>query len=252
MNSLPLSKESRTFIENLRVYLFSSGKKTDEIDEITSELEVHLYEAEKEQKDVTHIIGSSPKEYMEQLSSEMSFDVLGWAKFVPIIILGAFSGIVLKDIIFTGFQYSLLELIGYPIVCIISLFVFMGTFKFIASHSLSRSKEFLFLSIAGILPMFLFGGLMFLSNIVTTPIILLGYYGNIVVASLAITFLIGISIWSKTLVSIMLSIFYIVPEYLLGMTTLSMETQVIASSILMYAGIGGYLFLVSKKEKRAA
>lgn len=249
MNQLPLSKNSQKFIENLRVYLFSCGKKTNEIDEITDELEVHLYEAEKEDKSVDHIIGSSPKEYMEQISGEMAFDVRGWAKYVPIIILGAFSGIVLKDIVFGGFQYSLVELIGYPLVCIILILAYMGTFRHIASNNFSKTKEFLFFGLVSFLSMALFLGLMFLPNYIESPIILLGYYGNLIVASMAISFLIGISIWSKTIVSIVLPIFYIVPEYLVGFSGLSESNQLLISSLVMFAGIGVYLFISSKSTK---
>ncbi|KPB04076.1 HAAS domain-containing protein [Bacillus sp. CHD6a] len=247
MNQLPLSKKSQTFIENLRVYLFSCGKKTTEIDEITDELEVHLYEAEKDNKSVEHIIGTSPKEYMEQISGEMSFDVRGWAKYVPIFILGAFSGIVLKDIIFGGFRYFLVELIGYPLVCIILLLAYMWTFRHISSNNLNKAKEFFFLYLVSFLSIALFAGLMFLPNYIESPIILLGYYGNLIVASMAISFLIGISIWSKTIVSIVLPVFYIVPEYLIGFTDLSEGNQLWISSLVMYALIGGYLFFELKR-----
>ncbi|WP_404348887.1 hypothetical protein LG311_01220 [Sutcliffiella horikoshii] len=252
MNQLPLSKKSQTFIENLRIYLFSCGKKTNEIDEITDELEVHLYEAEKENKSVEHIIGSSPKEYMEQISGEMSFDVRGWAKYVPIIILGAFSGIVLKDIVFGGFQYSLVELIGYPLVCIVLLLAYMWTFRHISSHNFSKAKEFFFLYLVSFLSIAMFVGLMFLPNYIESPIIMLGYYGNLIVASMAISFLIGISIWSKTIVSIVLPIFYIVPEYMVGFTDLSVGNQLWISSLIMYALIGTYLFFEIKRTSTSA
>ncbi|WP_404447123.1 hypothetical protein LG307_01260 [Sutcliffiella horikoshii] len=252
MDQLPLSKKSQTFIENLRIYLFSCGKKTNEIDEITNELEVHLYEAEKENKSVDHIIGSSPKEYMEQISGEMAFDVRGWAKYVPIIILGAFSGIVLKDIVFGGFQYSLVELIGYPLVCIILILAYMGTLRHIASHTFSKSKEFFFFGLASFLSMALFLGVMFLPNYIESPIIILGYYGNLIVASMAISFLIGVSIWSKTIVSIVLPVIYIVPEYLMGFTDLSAENQLWISSLIMYALIGAFLFFEIKRTSTSA
>ena len=252
MNQLPLSNKSQRFIENLRIYLFSCGKKTNEIDEITDELEVHLYEAEKENKSVEHIIGNSTKEYKEQIYGEMSFDVRGWSKNIPIIILGAFSGIVLKDIVFGGFQYSLVELIGYPLVCIVLLLAYMWTFRHISSNTFSKSKEFFFFGLASFLSMSLFLALMFLPNYIESPIIMLGYYGNLVVASLAITFLIGISIWSKTIISILLPIFYIVPEYLVGFTDLSAGNQLWVSSLIMYALIGAYLFFEIKRTSTSA
>lgn len=44
---LPLSKKSQNFIEDLRIYLFSSGKQWDEIEDVINELEIHLSEAKK-------------------------------------------------------------------------------------------------------------------------------------------------------------------------------------------------------------
>ncbi|MFD9625270.1 hypothetical protein [Peribacillus muralis] len=65
-----LSNESQLFLENLRLYLFSSGKKTEEVEDIMEELAAHLFEAERNDKSVEHIIGRSPKEYMKLLSDE--------------------------------------------------------------------------------------------------------------------------------------------------------------------------------------
>lgn len=44
---MKLSPESRKFIEDLRLYLFSTGKSDQEIEDIVAELEDHLWEAEK-------------------------------------------------------------------------------------------------------------------------------------------------------------------------------------------------------------
>lgn len=250
MEDVTLTKESRDFIDNLRIYLFSSGKKTKEIDEITQELELHLYEAEKRNQGVEHIIGSSPKEYMEQLSKEMSFDVKGWSKYVPIIILGAFAGIVLKDIFFDSFEYSVLQLVGYPLVCILLLLVYMFSFKFIASRKLSKTKEFSLLYLVSFLSIALFAGLLFADNYVKTPILTLGSTGNMIVAAIAVAVLVGISIWSKTLISIVLPVFYILPEYLVGLTSMSEATKITTSSLLMFGGIGLYLLVSSKNMKK--
>lgn len=86
-----ISMESRDFLENLRVYLISSGKKEIEINEIIEELEDHLYEAEKNGKKIDDIIGKSPKEYMEQVANEISFDLKGVVKFIPIVIICFYS-----------------------------------------------------------------------------------------------------------------------------------------------------------------
>ncbi len=69
-----LSMKSTKFLEDLKIYLFSSGKKNEEIDDIIRDLADHLYEAESNGKSIEQIIGSSPKEYMQSLSAEMKTD----------------------------------------------------------------------------------------------------------------------------------------------------------------------------------
>src|SRR5699024_9109279 len=93
-----LSYKSRKFLEDLRVYLFSSGKDSNEIEQIVEELEIHLIEAEKNGKSIEKIVGHTPKEYMEQLSNEMPVDYKSWFKYVLIIISGAFSFTLANDL----------------------------------------------------------------------------------------------------------------------------------------------------------
>ncbi|WHY34664.1 hypothetical protein QNH44_02480 [Cytobacillus firmus] len=87
-----VSKESEQFLTELRFYLMSKGKNDDEINEITEELEVHLMEAEADGKDVSHIIGDSPKQYMKSIGESMTTDYRQMAGLVPlmIIMLGAY------------------------------------------------------------------------------------------------------------------------------------------------------------------
>ena len=66
-----VSKQAEQFLVELRMYLISKGKNDQEINEITEELEVHLMEAEAAGKDVSHIIGDSPKNYMKSIGESM-------------------------------------------------------------------------------------------------------------------------------------------------------------------------------------
>ncbi|MCM3394674.1 hypothetical protein [Cytobacillus oceanisediminis] len=90
-----VSKESEQFLSELRFYLMSKGKNDDEINEITEELEVHLMEAEADGKDVSHIIGDSPKQYMKSIGESMSTDYRQIAGLVPlmVLLLGAYISI---------------------------------------------------------------------------------------------------------------------------------------------------------------
>jgi hypothetical protein len=82
-----VSKKAEQFLVELRFYLMSRGKNDQEINEITEELEVHLTEAEAEGKDVSHIIGKSPKQYMKSIGESMQTDYMQMAGLVPMFIL---------------------------------------------------------------------------------------------------------------------------------------------------------------------
>jgi hypothetical protein len=90
-----VSKQAEQFLVELRMYLMSKGKNDKEIDEITEELEVHLTEAEAAGKDVSHIIGESPKDYMKSIGESMKTDFGQIAGLVPlmILLLGAYLSI---------------------------------------------------------------------------------------------------------------------------------------------------------------
>lgn len=112
-NEVKLSEQSKTFIENLRVYLFSSGKNSDEIEEITEELENHFSEVEKRGKPIEKIIGKSPKEYMEMISNEMVIDYRTWFKYILLIIIGVFSITIIREVLEGALSYSILKIIGH-------------------------------------------------------------------------------------------------------------------------------------------
>ncbi|MDQ7862949.1 hypothetical protein RCO48_23725 [Peribacillus frigoritolerans] len=79
-------------------------KKTDEIEGIIEELEVHLFEAERNDKSVEHIIGRSPKEYMKLLSDEMPVDFRGWLKYILMILFGALSYLIIDKVLNGGIE----------------------------------------------------------------------------------------------------------------------------------------------------
>ncbi|KSU59030.1 hypothetical protein AS034_18905 [[Bacillus] enclensis] len=82
-----LSKKSEQFLIELRMHLMSKGKNDSEINEITEELEDHLLQAEAEGKDVTHIVGESPKQYMKSIGESMKTDYRQIMGLVPLFLL---------------------------------------------------------------------------------------------------------------------------------------------------------------------
>ncbi|WP_445488130.1 HAAS domain-containing protein [Niallia sp. 03133] len=245
-----ISKESRGFLEDLRLYLFSSGKNEKETEEIIGELEDHLYEAEKNGKNIEDIIGKTPKEYMAQLAKEMSFDFKAVLKYIPIIVLGGFSYILMGDALHGGIKYSLLDIVGYLFIFLLTLFLTAVLFKYVASNEISKTKEWLIFGLVGITPTTLFVALMYLDRYYYTPVIQFGTVGNIIAIVFSILIFIGISIWSKTWISIILPIILFLPEILINKTSVQESTKLIVIGILFPVCMGIYFLIIRKKEKR--
>ncbi|SFB25904.1 Uncharacterized membrane-anchored protein [Lentibacillus halodurans] len=244
-----LSTKSREFLEDLRVYLFSNGKNSDDIQDIVEELEVHLMEAEKEGKSVEKIIGHSPKEYMEQLSNELAADYKSWFKYVMLIILGSFSFSLANDLFEGTLSYSVLELIGHVVLGVIFIFGMLMTFKYIVGNKLSKWKELSIFFVLGIIPIGLFVGLTYINRAVETPMIYFGTAGTILTAVITVVFLIAVSWWAKTWVLPIVLTMLLLPEYLFRLTAMVQETQMILSTVASFGGIGVYMFIDSKMNK---
>ncbi|MFH0066110.1 HAAS domain-containing protein [Peribacillus sp. NPDC056705] len=244
-----LSRESQLFLEDLRLYLFSSGKKTAEIEDIIEELEVHLFEAERNEKSVGHIIGRSPKGYMKLLSDEMPVDFKGWLKYIVMILIGAFSYWIIAKAINGGIEFSLWEILGYPLAGILSIFVYMLSFRYMASHKLSKVKQGALLYGLGIISIALFASLILFSEIYGTTFIEFENTGNIIAVILAISIFILISLWSKSWVSIIIPILLFAPEVLLKQTHYQGDVNLILSSLITMLGILLYCGYTIRKTK---
>lgn len=249
-----LSRESEHFLENLRVYLISSGKKEQEVQAITEELEDHLCEAEKNGKNIDDIIGKSPKEYMDQIASEMSFDLKGLIQYIPIIMFGAFAFILTGKAIRGVLEFSLVEVIGYPLICLLYLLATALIFKYVSSRALSKIKEGMIVGITGILPLGLFLLLLYVNDLIHTPTLAFGIAGNIVALICAVVIFISVAVWSKSWTFMIIPLLLFLPEGLLNLTSLPTETKAILSIVISFGLIGIYLFIIwiqnQKKGKK--
>lgn len=248
-HELKLSEKSRTFLENLRLYLFSSGKNSNEIEEIVEELEDHLFEAEKSGKPIEKIIGNSPKEYMEMVSKEMVVDLRAWIKYICLIVFGSFSFTIFPDLLKGTLSYSVLELIGHIVIAAIFIASIFTGFKYISTTNQSIKKQGLIIAAIVILPIVLFVGLIYLNKAVDTPIIHFGNTGSIIIGVITALFIIAMSIWAKTLILIIIVPLLTLPDYLLGLTPLKNETQLMISPWITFGGIAIYLWISYKLEK---
>lgn len=245
-----ISKDSKEFLENLRVYLVSSGKNEREIEDMIEELEDHLYEAEKNGKSVEDIIGKSPRDYMTSLSKEMSLDIRGILKYMGLVFLGVLAYFLMGDAIKGELEYSVLELIGYPLIYILFLFLVSIIFKYVSSTKISKTKEIILFLLLGFTPILSFIALIFLNRSIETPTFVFGSFERIVAIIFSILIFVGISIWSKTWISIILPIVLFVPEILFNMTSLQEETKLILTSLTLPICMGIYFLFFIRKEKK--
>lgn len=193
-NELSLSRKSQKFIEDIRLYLHSSKKNLDEVEEITNDLKEHLYEAEQDGKPIEKVVGRSPKEYMKMVSSEMDTDNKNWFKYVCLIIFGSFLFTTFPDLINLNLSYSVIEIIGHIVFSIIFIFLAFVGLRYMINQPVMKQAVVL-LGIMLLLSA-LFFGFIYLNNIITSPIINFGTIGSLIVAVFTILFFIGLIFWA--------------------------------------------------------
>ena len=252
--NMTLSKESTNFLQNLRLYLFSSGKNERETEDIILELSHHLSDAEQDGKSVHHIIGQSPKTYMESLSSEMKPDLMGWLKYLPMIILGVFAYSLLGDAIHGDIAYSAYTLIGMPIFIMVMMLILLSLFRVVAARQLSGLALLTLFIPYSVLSIGGFIALVFLERKAEIKLFVAsgGLYSlsGLVSALAAITFLVAVSVWSKTWVSILIPIFLYLPEVIIDFLSISESTGFIISSLISYGAISVYILISIKKTQK--
>lgn len=243
------SEKSKTFLENLRIYLFSTGKKADEIEEIVNELEIHLHEAEKNGKPIEKIIGTTPKEYMEMISNEMVIDYRTWFKYICLIIFASFSIKIFPDLLEGTLSYSVLEVVGHIVIVVIFIASIFTCFKYISTTDPSIKKLGIILISISILPIALFVGLIYLNRTIATPIIHFSLTGSLIIGVVAALILIGTSFWAKTWVIMIVVALLTLPNYFLDLTSLKYETQRIIGWLITCVGMIIYIWVSSKLTK---
>ncbi|WP_396122149.1 HAAS domain-containing protein [Caldibacillus thermoamylovorans] len=142
-----------------------------------------------------------------------------------------------------------MELFDYPLFTACFLLLFMKSMGYLASHRLSKYGEWFVLSLLSIVPIGGFILLIWLNNRFGITVVQFGTIGNIILFCLAAFIFIGCSIWSKSLVLIIIPTLLYVPKYVLTYTQLSKDLQMILSYFISILGIAFYLFLLYGKEK---
>ncbi|GAB6413398.1 DUF1129 domain-containing protein [Bacillus luti] len=170
---MTVSKEGEKFLIDTKVYLITKGIKEEDVDAFIEDAELHLIEGEKEGKTVKDIFGDSPKEYAEELAKEMEKDKRGSIKSILGMIIGIGGYWLLTNILFESpnheFVLTNVQLIGYPIVLMITVAGIIFAFKM--SSFKSKIKEFSIIYVAALLPILLLVLLMFMNKWYGTPVL---------------------------------------------------------------------------------
>ncbi|MED0871903.1 DUF1129 domain-containing protein [Bacillus mobilis] len=170
---MKVSKEGEKFLIDTKVYLITKGIKEEDVDAFLEDAELHLIEGEKKGKTVKDIFGDSPKAYAEELAKEMEKDKGGSIKTILGMVIGIGGYWLLTNILFESpnheFTLTNVQLIGYPIVLVITI---VGTiFAFKMSSFKSKIKEFSIIYVAALLPILLLVLLMFMNKWYGTPVL---------------------------------------------------------------------------------
>lgn len=248
--NVELSKKSRDFLDDLAVYLMSSGKSEREVNDVTEELKDHLKEAERAGKNVDDVVGQSPEAYMRQLGREMAFDVRGFIKIVTMIIPNVFAYIIIANFIQGEMTFSTVQLIGFPLVAVLFLIAVSQAFRNMSVRSKeSKFKNGMIYIALAAMPLTLFISLMVLDLFVETPTVKFAQFGQFMLFGLAVLTLVIVSVWTKTWVNLVIPILLFVPQYVLSRTDLPLEQQLLISMMILFVGMGIVMFVWWKKNQ---
>ncbi len=248
---MELSKKSRNFLDDLAVYLMSSGKSEEEVQDVVAELKDHLEEAERAGKSVDDVVGQSPKAYMQHLGHELAFDGKGFFKIIAMLVPNVFAYIIIGNFIQGEMTFSTAQLVGFPLVAVLFLLAAAQAFRNMSVRS-TESKfrnTITYIVLAG-MPMMLFLGLMILDIFVETPTIVFGPTAQLVLFGLAVITLLLVSIWTKTWINLIIPLLLFGPQYALAQTKLPLEQQLIFSMLILVVGMGIFLFVWWKKNQQ--
>ncbi|PFC71689.1 hypothetical protein CN290_20375 [Bacillus cereus] len=146
-----LSNEGQKFLDDTQGYLRIKGIRETDITSFIEDAELHLIEGEKKGKTVSDIFGHAPKEYANQLAKEMDIDRKGNYKLLFYFIVNLLAFTMMKSVFFSAadhrLSYSLIELIGYPIMIFVGITVLIWGMR---TTSFKRKRtEFLIMYISG-------------------------------------------------------------------------------------------------------
>ncbi|BCC78350.1 DUF1129 domain-containing protein [Bacillus cereus] len=146
-----LSNEGQKFLDDTKGYLRTKGIREADIISFIEDAELHLIEGKQKGKTVSDIFGHTPKEYANQLAKEMDIDRKGNYKLLLYFIVNLLAFTMMKSVFISEadhrLSYSLIELIGYPIIISVGITVLIWGMR--AASFKHKRTEFLIMYISG-------------------------------------------------------------------------------------------------------
>ena len=178
----------------------------------------------------------------------MNLDIRSWSKYIVAIVLGFFSIVILQDALEGAMAYSLIEIVGNLVVLAVSVIAIITVFKYVAGRTLPRNKERMLFAIVALLPILLFIALIFINSQIESPIYIVNQTATWILGCAALVCLIAISVWAKSLLLIGFVALLTIPDYLLSLTNLDEQTQLLLSTVILFGGVLLLVFFVGKKR----
>jgi len=247
-----LSKKSEEFIDNLRMYLMLSGKQEREIQELITELEVHLLEVEKSGRSIEDIIDLTPEQYMASLKKEMKTDYKNLIKLLPIYFLGVIAYFLMGPAIRGEFELNIIQVVGFTIIAILGLGVYVIFLQRAGRKQFSKKKFFLGGMIASSIVTISAVLLLLGSYLLVDPFFIGDWKSDVMVIVICVCIFIATAIWSKAWVPIWLPAILFIPDVFTRFTSWSAETILVISMVsfvLMFVIIFLNLWIVEKRKK---
>lgn len=247
---MKLSKEAETFVENLYLYLLTTGKKEKEIKEIVDELTDHLQEAEANGKNISEITGDSPKAYMESLAKEMQTDLIEWGKLLPHVFISLIAYTLIGKVILGENQISLLVGLGSLLISVFMLGMYVVIFRFSSSRNISNKKVFAIIFPLQLLIIGMFIVLMFYGNDYGPVYMIDTVTKQLLFFLIPFVYLCWFAWWSKSWVVFFPVILY-VPDLLVKPLPMTEKMKAITSSIILFIFLFGYFIWIIWQGKKA-
>lgn len=246
----PLSTESTRFLDDLHVYLLASGKNEQATQDIVSELEDHLRDAESDGKSVKSITGDSPAAYIQSISNELAFDWKGLLQIFGLVLAGGSSFSFFQQLFNGSVSYSAILLLSFASAVALLIVCLALILRYLSTHPVSPVRQKV---LSG-----LFGGLFSVSILVTvfadrfidSPTVTFSLPVSYAIGLLYLVVIIWLSVSSGTWVIAIGLAAYFLPEFVLHQTGVNGIIAILSSYLISVISMNLYFFLPMLLAKR--